>query len=133
MTQPDFTYPKREKLKSKKAIERLFADGQSVSKYPLRLVFLPYPNQEQVPLQMGVSVSKRYFKKAVDRNYFKRQLREAYRLHKDILLKGVDQPYVMMFFYQSKTRLSHSEIQRKTIQLFEKFNTFIGNNPSENG
>jgi ribonuclease P protein component len=70
---------------------------------------------------MGVSVSKRNFKKAVDRNYFKRVLRETYRLNKHILIDNLDKPYSFMFFYQTKDRLSYEEINTKTIQLFEKF------------
>jgi ribonuclease P protein component len=68
---------------------------------------------------MGVSVSKRNFKKAVDRNYFKRPC-ETYRLNKHILI-NMDAPCSFMFFYQTKDRLSYEEINTKTIQLFEKF------------
>ncbi len=128
-----FTYPKHEKLKSKKIIDTLFSEGQSVSKYPLRLVYVPISeenytflkniNSELDHIQMGVSVSKKYFKKAVDRNYFKRVLRECYRIHKSILIEKLDQPHAFMFFYQTKDRISYQEIEEKTIQLFEKFQT----------
>jgi ribonuclease P protein component len=70
---------------------------------------------------MGVSVSKKYFKHAVDRNYFKRLLREAYRLNKHLLIDHLEKPHAFMFFYQSNDRLSYQEIETKTIQLFEKF------------
>lgn len=114
------TYPKHEKLKKKKYIDLLFSEGRTVTKYPLRLVYVPVKDLD-VPLQMGVSVSKKYFKKAVDRNYFKRVLRECYRLNKDLLLNNLPEPYVMMFFYQTKERLSYQEIEQKTIELFNKF------------
>jgi len=61
------TYPKHEKLKSKTTIDLLFSEGKSVSKYPLRLVFAPLAREEGEPIKMGVSVSKKYFKKAFDR------------------------------------------------------------------
>jgi len=115
------TYPKHEKLKSKTTIDLLFSEGKSVSKYPLRLVFVPITLENEEQLKMGVSVSKKYFKKAVDRNDFKRVLRETYRLNKTLLLENMDQPYAFMFFYQSKERLTYEEINKKTIQLFEKF------------
>ena len=70
---------------------------------------------------MGVSVSKKYFKKAVDRNYFKRVLRETYRLNKYLILDNIEKPFAIMFFYQTKDRLPYAEIETKTIQLFEKF------------
>ena len=117
----DFKYPKNEKLKSKKTIDSLFTEGKSVGKYPLRLVFIPDNFEDDLPLKMGVSVSKKYFKHAVDRNYFKRVLRETYRLNKHILVDNLDKKYAFMFFYQTKERLSYQEIHTKTIQLFEKF------------
>jgi len=115
-----FNYPKNEKLKSQNAIDLLFSQGKSVAKYPLRLVYVENPNAEE-KLQIGVSVSKKYFKKAVDRNYFKRLLRESYRLNKKLLNVDSEKKYSMMLLYQTKDRLSFEEIQEKTIALFEKF------------
>lgn len=115
------TYPKHEKLKSKTTIDLLFSEGKSVSKYPLRLVYVPAILENEERVKFGVSVSKKYFKKAVDRNYFKRVLRETYRLNKQLLLENMAQPYAFMFFYQTKDRLPYSEINEKTIQLFQKF------------
>ncbi len=117
-----FTYPKNEKLKSKNTIDLLFSEGKSVSKYPLRLVCVPITLENEEKLKMGVSVSKKYFKNAVDRNYYKRVLRETYRLNKHLLLDNLEKKYAFMFFYQTKDRLSYQEINEKTIQLFEKFN-----------
>ena len=117
----DFKYPKEEKLKSKKIIDLLFSEGNSISKYPLRLVFVETNFEEDVPFKMGVSVSKKNFKNAVDRNYYKRVLRECYRLNKQVLATNLQTKYAFMFFYQTKDRLSYQEINQKTIQLFEKF------------
>ena len=123
------TYPKTEKLKSKTTIDLLFSEGKSVSKYPLRLVYVPINLEKDEQIKMGVSVSKKYFKKAVDRNYFKRVLRETYRLNKHLLLENPEKKYGFMFFYQTKDRLSYQEINEKTIQLFQKF---IQNQENEN-
>uniref|UniRef100_UPI0040472557 ribonuclease P protein component n=2 Tax=Flavobacterium TaxID=237 RepID=UPI0040472557 len=109
-----FTYPKKEKLKSKTTIDLLFSEGNSVSKFPLRLVYVENKEPNAEPIKMGVSVSKKYFKKAVDRNYFKRVLRETYRLNKHILIDNLEKPYAFMFFYQTKERLSYQEIEEKT-------------------
>ena len=117
-----FTYPKKEKLKSKTTIDLLFSEGKSVSKYPLRLVYVENKESNTELMKMGVSVSKKYFKKAVDRNYFKRVLRETYRLNKHLLIDHLEKPHAFMFFYQTKERLSYQEIEEKTIQLFQKFN-----------
>ena len=118
----NFTYPNPEKLKSKTTIDALFSEGKSVSKYPLRLVYVENTEVNTEVIKMGVSVSKKYFKKAVDRNYFKRILRETYRLNKAILLENNEKNYAFMFFYQTKERLSYTEIELKTKQLFQKFN-----------
>ena len=116
-----FTYPKSEKLKSRKTIDLLFSQGKSVSKYPLRLVYVENPSDAEL-VQMGVSVSKRNFKRAHDRNYFKRCLREAYRMNKHILHQDLNVPHAFMLLYQTSERLTSQEIQAKTIALFTKFN-----------
>ena len=105
-----FTYPKHEKLKSKTTIDLLFSDGNSVSKFPLRLVYVENTEENAELIKMGVSVSKKYFKKAVDRNYYKH-----------LLIDNLKKPYKFMFFYQTKERLYYQEIEEKTIQLFQKF------------
>jgi ribonuclease P protein component len=117
----DFSFSKNEKLKSRKVIDSLFKEGKSVSKYPLRLVYIQNNNEDEIRLKVGVSVSKKHFKNAVDRNYFKRVLRECYRLNKSLLLDSIEKKYSIMFFYQTRDRLSYDEINQKTIQLFEKF------------
>lgn len=77
------TLGKDERLCSRKALEELFGGGhQSVSAFPIRAVFMP---NGLGMVRIMVSVSKRYFKRAVKRNLIKRQLREAYRLQKELL------------------------------------------------
>ncbi len=123
-----FTYPKHEKLKSRTLIDQLFSEGKSVTKYPLRLVYAQVGELNDSKIKIGVSVSKKHFKKAVDRNYYKRVLREVYRLNKGALLDIIeDNNYAFMLLYQTKDRLTYQEINEKTIQLFEKFQKDIQN------
>jgi ribonuclease P protein component len=77
-----FSYNRFEKLKSRKQIELLFAKGKSISAFPVKVFYLPVDHTPVHPVQVGVGVSARNFKKAVDRNTIKRRMREAYRLHK---------------------------------------------------
>ena len=77
-----FSYNKFEKLKSRKQIELLFAKGKTIAAFPVKVFYLPVENTPMHPVQVGVGVSARNFKKAVDRNTIKRRMREAYRLHK---------------------------------------------------
>jgi ribonuclease P protein component len=87
-----YRFKREERLRSKKLIERLFREGSSFNSYPLRFIALHVPGPTDLPVQVLVSVSKRIFKKAVDRNRLKRQMREAYRLQKHTLLQPTAQP-----------------------------------------
>ena len=82
-----YTLGKKDKLKSRKAIEQLFKEGKSFSVFPFRVLYLKAPASSLTKnnLQTAFSVSKKYFKKAVDRNRIKRLMREAWRLQKNIL------------------------------------------------
>lgn len=117
----EFTYSKQEKLKSKKLIEQLFAEGQSVSAFPLRLVYLGTTFDDAVIAKTGVSVSKRHFKKAVDRNRIKRLLREAYRLNKASFFNNLSTQYAFMILYIGKEKPTYTQVEISTKRLFEKF------------
>ncbi len=118
-----YTYNKDEKLKSQKAIEQLFAEGKSVSAYPLRMVYL----DNQTQLKVGVSVSKRNFKLAVHRNRVKRLLREGYRLNKNLLIDNKLDHYTLMFLYISKEMPDFKIIDKKMKALLTKFNDQVSN------
>ncbi|WP_290701452.1 ribonuclease P protein component [Lacinutrix sp.] len=115
------TYNKHEKLKSQKTIEQLFLEGKSVSAYPLRLVYLKHNNSRKV----GVSVSKRNFKRAVDRIRIKRLLREAYRLNKTMLINNEVNDYALMILYIGKDMPDFKFINTKTKTLLTKFTDAI--------
>ena len=118
-----YTYNKDEKLKSQKAIEQLFAEGKSVSAYPLRMVYL----DNQTQLKVGVSVSKRNFKLAVHRNRVKRLLREGYRLNKNLLIDNKLDHYTLMILYISKEMPDFKIIDKKMKALHTKFNDQVSN------
>ncbi|PZX62806.1 ribonuclease P protein component [Hydrotalea sandarakina] len=98
MTNGLYAYSKPEKLKSRKQIEALFAGGQQLYAYPIKIFYNLTNNiaEQTHLLQAGVAVSSRYFKKAVHRNYIKRLLREAYRLNKVELKTAVYQKQVKL-------------------------------------
>ncbi len=81
-----YSFKKEERLCSKKLLEKLFHSGSSFLLYPFRIVWLPENLSADVPVQVVISVSKRNFKKAADRNLIKRRMREIYRLHKSEFL-----------------------------------------------
>lgn len=115
------TLGKQERLKSKTLIGNLYKEGKAVKKYPLRLVYLQAEHSSQYPAQVGVSVPKRNFKKAVHRNRLKRLLRETYRKQKQLVYDNIDKPYVFMISYIGKEELSYHEIEIKMKQLLEAF------------
>ena len=116
-----FTYPKKEKLKSKTTIDLLFSEGNSVSKYPLRLVYVENKEENAELIKFGVSVSKKYFKKAVYRNRAKRLLREAYRLNKEAFLEKFGKNSFTMIFYISPEKPKHyKDIEKDFLKLLKK-------------
>jgi len=79
-----FSYNKKEKLKSKKQLDLLFQNGKRFTVFPLKLFYADATVQDNI-IKTGVGVSSRNFKKAVQRNRIKRLLREAYRTQKQPL------------------------------------------------
>lgn len=79
---PSFSFSKSERLKSKKLIEATFSVGQKFKAWPLMAKSMEAELPDDVRCRTLVSVSKRAFKRAVDRNRIKRLMREAWRLHK---------------------------------------------------
>jgi ribonuclease P protein component len=119
------SYGKKEKLKSQKLIEILFSEGKSVSVYPLRMVFLKTTDSESASIKCGVSVSKRNFKKAVDRNHIKRLLRESYRLNKIKYFNNISSSYAFMILYISKDGIDFDSLDKKMNLLLDKFSKLI--------
>lgn len=91
MEENRYTLSKNERLCSKKLIERLFAGGnKSFPAFPLRVVYMPLtPEENSTDVSILISVPKKRFKHAVKRNLVKRQVREAYRHNKYILLDAL--------------------------------------------
>lgn len=120
-----YTLSKPERLSSLKAIERLFKEGSSLAKYPVRLVWLESTgtHPQEYPVQVMFSVSKKRFSRAVDRNRIKRLMRESYRLGKpglyDSLPKG--KTYHLALIYSGTEILDFPFIQKSLTQAFEKW------------
>jgi len=109
----DRSFPKAERLCSKKLISQLFAKGSAFNLYPLRFVFL----KAETPLpefpEVLISVSKKYFKRAHDRNRLKRQIREVYRLNKHKIMSENGQSLsVLGIVYIGKEKNKYQLIEK---------------------
>ncbi len=116
-----FKYNKKDKLKSKKLIDKLFNEGKAITVYPLRLVYLKTDFDDGSILKTGVSVSKKLHKTAVARNRIKRLLREAYRLNKPLYFNNSSTSYAFMILYLSKDGTTFDALNGSMKRVFKKF------------
>ena len=115
------TLGKQERLKSKKLIEKLYAEGDSVKTFPLRMMYVQTAHTSDFPCQVGVSVAKKNYKLAVDRNRLKRLMRETYRLQKQIVYNNLDKPYVFMISYIGREEIKYEDLYLKMEKLLTLF------------
>ncbi|WP_345951424.1 MULTISPECIES: ribonuclease P protein component [unclassified Mucilaginibacter] len=81
-----YTFKKEERLCNKRLLDELFRSGSSFLCYPFRVSWLQASVQQPATVQVVFAVSKKRYRRAVDRNLIKRRMREVYRLHKQLLL-----------------------------------------------
>ncbi|HVX28450.1 MAG TPA: ribonuclease P protein component [Parafilimonas sp.] len=112
-----FSFKKKERLKSRKQLDRIFTKGKSITAFPLKIFYEFSEDQDNI-IKTGVGVSRRNFKKAVDRNRIKRLLRESYRTEKVELLNFLEQnkkQIALFFLYIDKTEPDYLFL-KQTIQ-----------------
>lgn len=120
--------PKKERLCSRRLIERVFHKrSRSLAVWPIRACFhvMERENEDETCVEMLVSVSKRNFKHAIDRNRVKRQIREAYRKQKVLLVGEFSQSMpqkklLIAFIYWDDKIHSSAYIEGKMDQLLRR-------------
>lgn len=120
-----FTLSKEERICSKKLINELFSgNGRSMTAFPLRVVFMKRTIVDEQPrAAMLVSVPKRYFKHAVDRNRVKRQVREAFRRNKSIITQNLTDDHeavAMAFVWLTNEKFPSSEVENRMVRLLTR-------------
>src|SRR5436190_14289454 len=113
-----FTFRKGERLNKEKDIKELFDKGSSFYLFPFKVLTLPITGNSDTVHQVLISVSKRSFKKAVDRNKIKRRIREAYRLQKHMLPSAPR--HRIGFIYTHKQILPSQDISSKMVHVLKK-------------
>ena len=120
----------KEHLKSKRVIEQVYANGASVTSFPLRAIYIEQPAEEQEPTAaILINVSKKRFRHAVDRNLVKRRIREAYRTSKHPFIEALEnkgKKMAVAIIYVDNKHNSTAFIRKKMARLLESILTKSG-------
>jgi len=120
-----FTFTNRERLSSKKLIQKLFKEGNSFYLHPFKVFYIPIGLPEDTPAQVLISVSRRNFRKAVTRNYIKRLIRESYRLNKPDLYDVLNingKQYAIGIIYVDREIPDSEFIHERIIKVISRLN-----------
>ena len=119
------TFSKTERLCSQVLIDRLVEKGKSFNSFPFRISWLEIAESTS-PVKIVISVPKRIFKKAVDRNKIKRQIREVYRKEKQKLYDVLENKKILVLLvYNAKTKLEFKELEAKTIEALVRLSKTV--------
>lgn len=109
-------FPKSEKLCGDQAVDHLYKTGKRFVVWPMRVTYLPIVDG---PSQVLIWAPKVLFKHAVDRNRLRRQMREAYRINKQILLDA-DKQYHLALNYMDKEMLNYKTINKAITKILKR-------------
>lgn len=119
-----YSFPKSERLTGKKKIGVLFEKGRtdvrSFYLFPFRVIYHQATDEAAERPAVLINVSKRQFKRAVDRNLIRRRVREVYRLNKALLNQGDSPPTEIAFLYIAKTKATFEEIEKGMKRALKK-------------
>jgi ribonuclease P protein component len=130
-----FTFGKKERLSRRIHIDYLFNEGRSFNISAFKVFYRVDDPDHGFEVKILVAVSKKKFKKAVDRNRLKRLIREAYRLNKHLLFKQKNVTplclHIGFVYIGDKADVSHKEIEQQMIGCLERFGRILGSSNSD--
>ncbi len=115
------TFQKTERLKSKVALEELITEGNSAKKHPFVLVWKKVDAQQEFPIRIAFSVSKKRFPLAVDRNQMKRRITDIYRVNKADWYNKLTAHYAILLIYTSNKKMKTIDLEPKLKSVFKRF------------
>ncbi|MFV0378563.1 MAG: ribonuclease P protein component [Mangrovibacterium sp.] len=124
----EFSFSKNDRLTSRKAIGELFDGGEPCFVFPLKFVYVKRKAVGEPRLKAAFSVSKRNFKRAVDRNYLKRLMRETYRLNKTVLAQALSETgeqMDVMFIYAIKELKEYKTVEKSMLKCLDKLKSCL--------
>ena len=128
----EFSFPKKEKLKSKKRIEQIFSEGKEQFKFPFKLVYIiePCSGEEDSNWSFGISIPKKKIRSAVKRNLLKRRAKEAFRLNRNplselLVIKNLK--LSLMFIYIADDVKKYAVIEKSIIKHLDNLKHALDN------
>ncbi len=116
----EFSLHKSEKLCSRTAVNRLFAEGSQAKAYPLRAVYAESQRTYGAPAQFMITIPKKKIHTAVGRVLLRRRVREAYRLNRHLLnptLAATGKRVDIAFIYVSDEEKSYASIEKRVCAI----------------
>ncbi|UJH93005.1 ribonuclease P protein component [Antarcticibacterium sp. 1MA-6-2] len=94
-------------------------------------MYLPLKDEEMSSHKTGVSVPKRSFKKAVDRNFLKRLMREAFRKNKYLVDNNLSHKFAFIFIFTGKKIVDYQQVNSGITAVLKQLHEKEGANEKE--